>query len=212
MFFIYRLTDGEQDYYGQTQYPDKRLSCHKCPTNSCRSKLLDKSKMELHIIHRLYTQQEADETEAFYQLNFDCVNFMVTGRTSKEYNQSRKQKTKEYNKEYRQEHKEEIKERDAKYYQDNKEKIIEQQKKYNQEHKEEITERTAKYYQENKDKLLEYQVNYRLTNKEKIETRHNKKHECECGGRYTYSHKAEHFRSKKHQDWWLCPERYTSQK
>ena len=85
MFFIYRLTDGEQDYYGQTENVERRFREHKAPKCRCRSKLLDKSKMKLHIIHRLYTQQEADETEAFYQLNFDCVNNNITGKATRKF-------------------------------------------------------------------------------------------------------------------------------
>ena len=92
MFFIYRLTDGEQDYYGQTENPKRRFGEHKAPSCRCRSKLLDKSKMKLHIIHRLYTQEEADETEAFYQLNFECVNKLITGRTKQEYLEVNKEK------------------------------------------------------------------------------------------------------------------------
>jgi predicted DNA-binding WGR domain protein len=59
------------------------------------SRLLDKSKMKIHILHRLYTQEEADETEAFYQLNFECVNTQITGRTKKEYYLSHKDKANE---------------------------------------------------------------------------------------------------------------------
>ena len=80
MFFIYRLTDDTQDYYGQTENPDRRLLEHKSTSCRCLSRILDKSKMKLHIIHRLYTQEEADETEAFYQLNFPCVNNNVAGK------------------------------------------------------------------------------------------------------------------------------------
>ena len=95
MFFIYRLTDGEQDYYGQTEDPEHRFRQHKCSSEHSRSKLLDKSKMKIHIIHRLYTQEEADGTEEFYQLNFDCVNKRITGRTKKEYYEANKERIKE---------------------------------------------------------------------------------------------------------------------
>ena len=96
MFFIYRLTDGEQDYYGQTENPKRRAEGHNETTEHSRSRLLDKSKMKLHIIHRLYTQEEADETEAFYQLNFECVNRKITGRTYQEYNDAHKKEAAEY--------------------------------------------------------------------------------------------------------------------
>ena len=96
MFFIYRLTDEVQDYYGQTKIPNRRLMEHKQLSCPCLSRKLDKSKMKMHIIHRLYTQEEADETEAFYQLNFDCVNNNVAGKSSRQYYYE-KYKDKPYN-------------------------------------------------------------------------------------------------------------------
>ena len=100
MFFIYRLTDGEKDYYGQTETPDRRLSEHKNTSCPCLSRLLDKSKIKLHIIHRLYNKKEADETEAFYQLNFPCVNNNITGKATRQfYYEKYKDKQKKQNKE-----------------------------------------------------------------------------------------------------------------
>ena len=91
MIYIYKLTDGEKDYYGQTININKRFIEHK-KYNSCSSRILDKSKMKIYVIHRLYTQDEAEETEAFYQLNFECVNNNITGRTQKEWVISNKDK------------------------------------------------------------------------------------------------------------------------
>ena len=50
------------------------------------------------------------------------------------------------------------------------------------------------YYEKNKDKLCEYKKEYYETNKDKI----NEKIYCECGGYYTYNHKAKHCKTKKH--------------
>ena len=129
MIYIYKLTDGEKDYYGQTENVERRFIEHKAPKCRCSSRILDRSKMKIHIIHRLYTQEEADETEAFYQLNFDCVNNNITGRTIKEYYQANKEKKKEYNKKHREDKKEHYKEYGIKYSQ--------------------------KYYELNKDKYTE---------------------------------------------------------
>ena len=123
MFFIYRLTDGEQDYYGQTENPDKRLITHKVPSNTCRSRLLDSSKMKLHIIHRLYTQEEADEIEEFYQLNFDCLNKKITGRTEKQRYQTNRDNYLIKNRKYYNENKEKENMRNKIYYNENKEKF-----------------------------------------------------------------------------------------
>ena len=186
MFFIYRLTDGEQDYYGQTEDPERRFGEHKKPSCRCRSKLLDKSKMKIHIIFRLYTQEEADEIEAFYQLNFDCVNSMITGRTKQEWYETNKEEQIEYNKKHREENKEYYKEYKKQHYKDNKEKY----QAYNQENKETIAERKKKYFEENKEHLVKKKKEWGSTIKE-----------CECGSKYTLNHKQRHIKSKKHQNY-----------
>ena len=171
MFYIYRLTDGEQDYYGQTENIERRVAEHRAPTCKSRSRLLDNSKMKLHIIHRLYTQQEADETEEFYQLNFPCVNRNIRGRTKKEY------------------------------YEDNKDEILEKQKERYKLNRTKILTQVAEYRKNNLISIREKDVIrgkiYRENNKEK----RNAKYTCECGGRYTHANKSIHFKSKKHQDY-----------
>ena len=64
---------------------------------------------------------------------------------------------------------------------------------------------SGEYKKDNKEKINMQRKTYRLENKEKIKNyRNNNKekiHEhfkCICGGKYTYGHKAEHMRSKKH--------------
>ena len=42
---------------------------------------------------------------------------------------------------------------------------------------------------------------YYLDNRDKILEKKRKKFNCECGGRYTYNHKAKHLNSKKHQNY-----------
>ena len=106
MFYIYRLTDGEQDYYGQTEDYEKRLSGHKCPSERTMSRLLNKDNMEIHVLHTLYSKQEADETEQFYILNMECVNNNVPLRTVKEWREVNREKIKEYTTEYYQTNKE----------------------------------------------------------------------------------------------------------
>jgi hypothetical protein len=64
--------------------------------------------------------------------------------------------------------------------------------------------------------ILKYQADYRKNNKEKLQeyfkqnyekkiieiTKQKcKKHNCECGGKYTSSHKAEHMKSNRHVKW-----------
>ena len=183
MFYIYRLSDGEQDYYGQTVDCKQRLSRHKCPSsNLCMSRLLNKDNMKLHVLHTLYTKQEADETEEFYILNMECVNTKVPCRTQKEYYQDNKEKLKKYKKEYYQNNKELLSEYQKEHYHENKEVIIGKQKVYRDNNIEKTRERHKEWYQNNKEKLQQ-------------------KFKCECGGKYTYTSKTDHFKTKKHQNY-----------
>ena len=56
------------------------------------------------------------------------------------------------------------------------------------------------YRNDNKDKRKEYNKNYCVANKDKINIKRNQKIDCECGSKYTISHKARHFKSQKHQE------------
>tara|TARA_R110000851_G_scaffold50612_1_gene120817 strand:+ start:157 stop:732 length:576 start_codon:yes stop_codon:yes gene_type:complete len=187
MFFIYRLTDGELDYYGQTEDPKQRETDHKKPSSQkCMSKLLDKSKMKLHIIHRLYTQEEADETEEFYQLNFPCVNKTITGRTKQEYYQTNKDL---------------IKKKNVAQYQRDRDKKLKQKAEYYKKNKDKIAAKKAIYREEHKEKIKSQVTEYREKNKEKLAAKRAEPYECECGSVVTHSGKAAHFRSQKHQDY-----------
>lgn len=44
----------------------------------------------------------------------------------------------------------------------------------------------------------QYNKQYVETNKEFLREKAKEKSDCECAGKYTYAHKARHFRSKKH--------------
>ena len=84
---------------------------------------------------------------------------------------------------------------DKEYYDQNKEKERERKKQYYAKYPE-----IAKAYKEaNKDRIAQYQKQYRENNKEQLNSKRNEKHNCDCGGRYTHNHKAEHFKSQRHQ-------------
>ena len=59
----------------------------------------------------------------------------------------------------------------------------------------------AEWCQDNKEKYAEYRQKYRQDNKEKIAQKMKEKINCECGGKYTYRHTAQHKKSQKHQKW-----------
>lgn len=61
---------------------------------------------------------------------------------------------------------------------------------YYQENWDRIQIRNKKYYEENKEEISKYKKQYKKDN--------NIKCECECGGKYTSSHKSTHLKTKKH--------------
>jgi hypothetical protein len=65
-------------------------------------------------------------------------------------------------------------------------------KQHYETHKKEYKE----HYETHKEEIKEIHKKYRETHKEEIK----EKTTCECGGCYTYSHKARHFRTKRHID------------
>jgi hypothetical protein len=80
------------------------------------------------------------------------------------------------------------------YYEDNKEHYEE----YYENNKNKISEKKKEHYEDNKDKILERNKEYYEKNKNKILEIRNKKFNCECGGKYTKTHKSVHYKTKKH--------------
>jgi len=68
-------------------------------------------------------------------------------------------------------------------------------KKYYKKNKEYLLKESKKRYVINKEKNSEYCKEYYEKHKKKL----NKNYECECGGKFTYKHKASHLKTKKHQ-------------
>ena len=80
-------------------------------------------------------------------------------------------------------------------------------KEYKQNNKDKINQRRNERRKENPEKTKEeykrYGALYRERHPERIKAWHKTKVECECGGKYTLSHKAQHLKSKKHQNFIL---------
>ena len=60
-----------------------------------------------------------------------------------------------------------------------------------------------KYYEKNKFTLLIRNKAYREIpeNKQAIKKQRNQKFKCECGGKFTQTHRLRHTKSNKHQNW-----------
>ena len=85
-------------------------------------------------------------------------------------------------------------------------------KEYYDEHKEHLGECMKKNYEKNKEKYIEKASKWRINNREKFNEHmkkarkknkelRKKKFNCDCGGKYTYSHKSSHLKTKLHQVW-----------
>jgi hypothetical protein len=115
--------------------------------------------------------------------------------------EERKAKMKEQQKKYREEHTEQIKTSKQIHYEQNKANILEQQRKYKEEHKEELKEQNKKYMEDNKDKIQARQSKWYEDNKAAILQKQKEMTTCDCGAQIRKSGKAQHLRSKKHNDY-----------
>ena len=85
---------------------------------------------------------------------------------------------------------------DKQYYNDNKDKLKNRHKEYYDDNKDKIIIKKREYYEKNKDKLNNRHKEYNNKNKDKL----NEKFDCPCGGNYSYSAKARHIKTAKHQN------------
>ena len=203
---MYKLICDEDPtflYIGHTTNWNRRKALHKCDSS------LDSTKKVYQNIRELgwenikmvwiedYPCNNKREGEAREQYWMDTLKSTMNSQKAFRTEEQKK----DYFKEHYQENKEAILEKRKERYENNKEAILEKNKEYYQANKEAIYEQHKEYREEHKEAFVEYLKEYYQANKEAIAARHNTKSNCECGGRFTYSHKAEHFRSKKHQDW-----------
>jgi len=84
------------------------------------------------------------------------------------------------------------------YYENNKDYILKKASEYRNENKDKIKIWKKEHYQKNKDIIREKDkirgIKYRMDNYEK----RNEKHNCSCGGSYSYTTKSRHMKTKKH--------------
>lgn len=174
---IYKITSYQTDevYYGSCcNTLKKRFSNHKSKSNGCASKRITQYEDCIITLVENFPCNNKDELktrERYYIENFDCLNKNIPGQTKAEYRIKNLEKKKEYNKEYN---------------------IV---------NKEKISIQKKEHYNNNKAAKLEYMKEYNDKNKDKIKAKRSKKVECECGGVYSLSNKAVHYKTKKHQSY-----------
>ena len=136
---IYKIVCDETNltYYGSTVQPlYARLSGHKKPSNTCKTKDMINPKIYLVEDFVCERKEQLLKKEREYIENNECINKCIPSRTKKEYN-----------KEYNQENKEKISEQNKQYYNENKEKRSEYQIQYRNNNKEKISEQNKKKYE-----------------------------------------------------------------
>lgn len=142
---------------------------------------------------------QLEKKERYYiETLCSTLNMCIPTRTTKEYLVSSRDARLKRMSIYRNENKEKIKISKQIHYQKNKDYISKKASEYRNENKEKIKLHKKEYYQKNKDIIREKDkirgIKYRMDNYEKI----NEKHNCSCGGLYTYRNKSRHMKSKKH--------------
>jgi hypothetical protein len=184
MTYTYIYRHHETNYIGKTKNIQKRELIHNSVLNNENSnrynlKLYEKCRelgityIKLIIIKRT-KMTIPKKLEQWYINKFDSIN--NGGNTINSYI------TPEQKQEYHQKHKQ---------------KINETSRQYNQKHKERLQKKKQQYHIENKQKINERSRQWHNDNKTKL----NEKFDCNCGGNYTYHHKARHMKSQKHTDY-----------
>tara|TARA_R110000868_G_scaffold404545_1_gene682834 strand:+ start:134 stop:775 length:642 start_codon:yes stop_codon:yes gene_type:complete len=126
------------------------------------------------------------EGELIRKYKNEIVNYVIAGRTDKEYREDNKDK---YVHNYK------------KYYEDNKDKIKELKKEYREDNKDKIEEKRKKHYEDNKEKIKQDRKKYydNNNNKDKIIERITKLYDCECGKtQLQWGSKSLHNKTKFH--------------
>jgi hypothetical protein len=135
------------------------------------------------------SKDELISRESFFIKSLNCINKIIPDRKREEWVKDNIDRLKEYNNEY---------------YEDNKEKIKEYHKEYNENNKDKKKEYNHEYRENNKDKVKKYNNEYSNANKDKIKDlmKEYRKLEyiCDCGSICKRCNKAEHFKTKKHQE------------
>ena len=72
---VYKLTDGENVYYGSTIIPlRRRLSKHKSISNGCETKHFNKDNMTIELMEAVADKEQLLWRERYYIENNECIN------------------------------------------------------------------------------------------------------------------------------------------
>jgi len=209
IYKLYNENDHSQVYIGSTiKMLNERLSVHKSKSKTEKSLIYrtinnNWNDWEFEIIEHFpcRNEEELKKREGEVIREYGTLNVRIEGQTRQEYYENNKDKIKKYY----ENNKDKFKEKSKEYYENNKDKI----KKYYENNKDKFKEKSKEYYENNKNKIKEYRdqnkdkfKEYRDQNKDKFkeyyENNNKEKFTCICGGKFTYSSKSIHQKTKKH--------------
>ena len=83
---VYKVTDGENVYYGSTIKPiNQRLSHHKTSsTNCCVTKYMNRDNLTIELVEEVEDVEQLLWRERYYVENNECVNKKIPIRTKEE--------------------------------------------------------------------------------------------------------------------------------
>jgi len=94
---VYLVCDGELCYYGSTETTlKKRLGSHKSTGNGCRTKLMNKDKMEIKEVEWVEDVSQLETREKWWIQNNECVNYKTPSRTKEEELAQHRARSKRY--------------------------------------------------------------------------------------------------------------------
>ena len=210
---------SEEFYVGSSTQPlHKRLHQHR---NACNNKSLwnmklyqlmreiGKDNFFIELVEEYPCNEKSElckrEGQIIRELK-PTLNFRIAGRTTDEYYEDTKEHQQQRSREYWLKHREVLSEKKRNKYIDQKEEIKQRCRQYYMDNRAIVLAACKQYYINNKEKRQEQDKIYKDNNKEQIakyreenKDKFRERFVCDiCGGRYTHSHKSEHFRSKKH--------------
>tara|TARA_R110000823_G_scaffold296057_1_gene416019 strand:+ start:110 stop:565 length:456 start_codon:yes stop_codon:yes gene_type:complete len=104
---IYKVSDGERDYYGSTAMTlTLRLRRHKDQSNGSSSKVLNRDNLTIELMEEVEDESQLKIREQYYLDNYECVNINRAYTSPEQWKQYHKQ----YHKQWKQENKDKLKE------------------------------------------------------------------------------------------------------
>ena len=140
---VYKVSDGERDYYGSTTTTlYQRLCVHKCPTNTTTTTILNRDNLTIILMEEVEDESQLLIREQYYLDNYECVNTQ-RAHTTPEYH---KQYNKQYQKQYQETNRDKLNEYYKQYEQKNINKLKEYRKQYQETNRDKIKERNTTRY------------------------------------------------------------------